>query len=71
MCCQADPGPETHPDRTGSRTGQDRTAAEPAPSADGMCADSLARGWSPQAADILTLTWLQRIISTPLIGGFQ
>jgi hypothetical protein len=38
--------------------------------ADGMRADLLARGWSSQAAEVLTMTWLQRILinCTPLIG---
>jgi hypothetical protein len=38
--------------------------------ADGMRADLLARGWSPSAAEILTVTWLQRMVMncTPLIG---
>jgi hypothetical protein len=31
--------------------------------ADGMRADLLARGWSSQAAEVLTMTWLQRIVA--------
>ncbi|MFD0032577.1 hypothetical protein ACFVJK_30770 [Streptomyces sp. NPDC127172] len=38
--------------------------------ADGMRADLLARGWSAQAAEVLTMTWLQQIVvnCTPIIG---
>jgi hypothetical protein len=38
--------------------------------ADGMRADLIARGWSPGAAELLTMTWLQRVVinCTPLIG---
>lgn len=39
--------------------------------ADGMRADLQSRGWSPQSAELLTLTWLQRVLinATPLTGG--
>lgn len=39
--------------------------------ADGMRADLEARGWSPTAAETLTMTWLQRTLinCTPLVGG--
>lgn len=38
--------------------------------ADGMRADLEARGWSPTAAEKLTMTWLQRnlINCTPVAG---
>jgi hypothetical protein len=41
--------------------------------ADGMRADLLARGYSPGAAEVLTVTWLQRTIAnlTPLAGGLR
>jgi hypothetical protein len=40
--------------------------------ADGMRADLIARGWSAQCAEILAMTWLQRVLThvTPL-GGIQ
>ncbi|MEU1372008.1 hypothetical protein ABZ454_38865 [Streptomyces sp. NPDC005803] len=39
--------------------------------ADGMRADLIARGWSSQAAEVLSVTWLQRMITNlnPPIGG--
>ncbi|MER5689675.1 hypothetical protein [Streptomyces sp. NPDC002205] len=38
--------------------------------ADGMRADLIARGWSDQAAEAITITWLQRIVTNlaPLVG---
>ncbi|WP_333745764.1 hypothetical protein [Streptomyces sp. IBSBF 2950] len=41
--------------------------------ADGMRADLLVRGWSPQTAELLTMTWLQRVLMslTPVVGGTQ
>jgi hypothetical protein len=41
--------------------------------ADGMRADLRARGWSEANAEIITVTWTQRLVMnlTPLIGGPQ
>jgi hypothetical protein len=41
--------------------------------ADGMRADLRARGWSEVNAEIITVTWTQRLVMnlTPLIGGLQ
>jgi hypothetical protein len=41
--------------------------------ADGMRADLRARGWSEENAQVLALTWTQRIVAnfTPLVGGPQ
>jgi hypothetical protein len=41
--------------------------------ADGMRADLRARGWSEANAEIIAVTWTQRLVMnfTPLIGGPQ